>query len=264
MLTSKILSDSHVSATNEIGDSSRQQTLGLGPTGRVHRGGAVPWHKRLALTKAPSPTAHHVLLVLGSFVSDGQSDAWPSVATLSAMSGLSRRAVQTALRALEGANLVTTDTVPGRSSRYRLAASTCAPPAPPPAHLLRPTCASPAPEVLMEGTRGSKAAQPIQTLGDPKADRADRVSCPKCGNDWPRRFGTRCFTCRGSVSGSGGYSHPAGLAAPQSGKYAEFDTDAPRLAPDIPTLSGEARARLELEAAKNGYRKVAGKWTKAN
>ena len=67
------------------------------------------------------------------------------------------------------------------------------------------------------------------------------------------------------MSGSGGYEHPAGLAAPESGKYVEFDTDdAPRLAPDIPTLSGEARARLELEAVKNGYRKVAGKWTKAN
>ena len=50
----------------------RQPSLGLGPTGVVHKGG-VPWHKRLALTTAPSPTAHHVLLTLGSFVSDGQS-----------------------------------------------------------------------------------------------------------------------------------------------------------------------------------------------
>ena len=249
MLRNTILSDSHVSATNEIGDSSRQQTLGLGPTGRVHRGGAVPWHKRLALTKAPSPTAHHLLLVLGSFVSDGLSDAWPSVATLSGMSGLSRRAVQTALRALEGANLVTTDTVPGRSSRYRLA-STCAPAAPPPAHLLRPTCAPAAPKVLIEGTRGSKAAQPIpvQTMG------AERNTCARCGNDWPSSYGTRCYNCR---------TKAAGLASPVAGKYDYLDQpDAPR--PDPPPLTPEQVADLEANAIENGYRKVAGKWTKAN
>ena len=123
--------------TPEIDGTDPQRALGLGP-GRLHRGaGPVPWHKRLALTRAPSPTAHHVLLVLGSFVSDGESDAWPSVATLVSMTGLSERAVRTALRALEGVNLVTTEHVSGRSSRYRLA-PTPARPAGVPRHVLPP------------------------------------------------------------------------------------------------------------------------------
>ena len=52
-----------------------------------------------------------------------------------------------------------------------------------------------------------------------------------------------------------------GLAAPQSGKYDAFD-DAPR--PDPPPLTPEQVADLEANAIENGYRKVAGKWTKAN
>ena len=143
------------STTPEIDFPDRQRALPVGPTGLVHRGGGVPWHKRLALTQAPSPTAHHVLLVLGSFVSDGQAEAWPSVATLVSMTGLSRRTVQTALRALEGANLVTTEHVSGRSSRYRLA-FTCAAAAPPPAQQLRPPCAAAAPPLRSSCARSSK------------------------------------------------------------------------------------------------------------
>ena len=105
----------------QIDDPEPQGTLPTGPTGVVHRGGGgAPWHKRLALTTAPSPTAHHVLLTLGSFVSDGDKDAWPSVLTLASMTGLTRRTVQRALRALEDARLVQTVTVTGQSSRYRL------------------------------------------------------------------------------------------------------------------------------------------------
>ena len=224
--------------TPEIGDTDPQQTLHLGPTGVIHRGGAVPWHKRLALTKAPSPTAHHVLLVLGSFVSDGQSDAWPSVATLTSMTGLSRRAVQTALRALEGANLVTTDTVPGRSSRYRLVASTCAPAAPPPAHLLRPPCAPAAPEGTKEVIKRRKAAvlPSLSESQEAETTKSDRHTCPKCGNDWPVKFGTKCFTCQNSVQKSGRLQsqyaaryrsahNPGSGAMPVAGKYdALFET----------------------------------------
>ena len=235
----------------------RQRTLPVGPTGVVHRGG-VPWHKRLALTKAPSPTAHHVLLVLGSFVSDGQSDAWPSVSTLTSMTGLSRRAVQTALRALEGANLVITDTVPGRSSRYRLA-PTYASPAPPPAHLLRPPCAPAAPEGTREVIKRREAAPlplvPVQEGVDekPKAETSrpigpltskpaeDRQICPpstqpaesnrpigplsqparhtcSCGHNWPVSFGPTCFKCQRKVGFAGG-------AAPMPGKYACLEDD---------------------------------------
>ena len=119
-------------STPSIGDTDPQQTLPVGPIGLVKSGG-VPWYKRLALTKAPSPTAHHILLTLGSFVSDGQSDAWPSVATLASMTGLTRRTVQRALRALEEERLVQTETVSGRSSRYRLA-PTCVTVTPPLRH----------------------------------------------------------------------------------------------------------------------------------
>ena len=212
-------------ASPQIGDTDPQRALGLGP-GRVHRGaGPVPWHKRLALTKAPSPTAHHVLLTLGSFVSDGQSDAWPSVATLASMTGLSERAVRTALRALEGANLVTTEYVSGRASRYRLAcASTAHTPAPPagvPRHLLPPTPAPPAPEVIREGTSTSTTAAacvlgPVETVenSEPQAEttKPARHVCPICGNDWPATYGPKCYQCPGR-------RYNAGLAAPEPGKY---------------------------------------------
>ena len=152
----------------------RQPSLPVGPTGLVHKGG-VPWHKRLALTKAPSPTAHHVLLVLGSFVSDGESDAWPSLTTLASMTGLSDRAVRKALRALEGANLVTTEYVSGRSSRYRLA-STPEPPAGGPRNVVPPPPEPRSPEGTREVTSTREAAAllpvPVQEGVDekPKAE----------------------------------------------------------------------------------------------
>ena len=110
-------------ANPQIDATEQQGTLRTGPTGRVHRGG-VPWHKRLALTKAPSPTAHHVLLTIGSFVSDGQSDAWPSVATLASMTGRGSRVVQRALRELEGVGLISGEPVKGGTTRYRLTVAT--------------------------------------------------------------------------------------------------------------------------------------------
>ena len=135
--------------TPKIDGSEAQGSLPVGPTGQVHRGGGVPWHKRLALTKAPSPTAHHVLLVLGSFVSDGQSEAWPSVVTLASMTGLTRRTVQRALRALEDDRLVQTETVSGRPSRYRLA-STCVTVTPYPRHSYAPPASQLRPKYSMK------------------------------------------------------------------------------------------------------------------
>ena len=241
----------------------RQPSLSVGPTGVVHRGaGPAPWHKRLALTKAPSATAHHVLLVLGSFVSDGESDAWPSLTTLVSMTGLSHRGVRKALRALEGANLVTTEHVSGRSSRYRLS-STPAPRAGVPRHLVPPTPAPRAPEVrTREGTSTRKAAAAISSTDTekPKAEtvRPDRHTCPKCGNDWPVSFGVTCFKCQRKV----GSRHPAGQAAPEPGKYdGLWDDPAPR--PDPPPLTPDAVQQLEADAVENGYRRIGGMWTKA-
>ena len=291
---------STASSISETADP--QQTLPVGPTGVIHRGGGgAPWHKRLALTKAPSPTAHHVLLTLGSFVTDGQSDAWPSVATLASMTGLSRRAVQTALRALENASIITNDTV-GRSSRYRLVVSTCAPAAPPPAHLLRPPCAPPAPEVLSEVLKGSTAAdastnvtqevqpplvQPTALLlptntskkgnddEKPKTDElTGRYTCKKCGHSWPKRFKTTCFECQTRVGAShhaGGDNHHAGLAAPEPGKYDfldtvdssnELSTQADAPRPDPPPMKPETRIELEANARANGFHRIGGKWMK--
>ena len=105
----------------QIADPEPQGTLPTGPTGVVYRGaGPVPWHKRLALTTAPSPTAHHVLLTLGSFVSDDASDAWPSKATLASMTGRSPRVVQRALRELKSAGLISVRQSSGRTPHYRL------------------------------------------------------------------------------------------------------------------------------------------------
>ena len=189
-----ILSEVSPSATPVKPEPDRQRTLPVGPTGKVVRGGGVPWHKRLALVKAPSPTAHHVLLVLGSFVSDGQSEAWPSVATLASMTGLSHRGVQTALRALEDDHLVQTETVSGRSSRYRLA-STPAGGAPLPPQEVHPPPAGGAPEGTKEVVKGSTSAPAIQDIGssDPK-----RHVC-QCGRSWPKAKGDTCFTCHVSV-----------------------------------------------------------------
>ena len=110
----------------QIDAHERQPSLPTGPTGVVHRGGGgapAPWHKRLALTKAPSPTAHHVLMVLGSFVSDDASDAWPSKATLASMTGRSPRVVQRALRELKSAGLLSVRQSDGRTPHYRLSAA---------------------------------------------------------------------------------------------------------------------------------------------
>ena len=277
-------------ATPSIGDTEPQQTLPVGPIGLVKSGG-VPWHKRLALTKAPSPTAHHVMLVLGSFVSDGQSDAWPSVATLASMTGLTRRTVQRALRALEEEQLVQTETVSGRSSRYRLA-STCVTVTPLPASQLRPPCVTVTPEGAKEVVKGRKAAAserrkyvqpgeiakpaPLPVLSESQeteTNKPDRHVCQTCGNDWPAKFGTKCFTCQGSVKKPGRLTveygdrfrsvHPEAGAVPEPNKYdCLFQDDAPR--PGPPKMAPETVADLEALALARGFRKTAaGKWTKA-
>ena len=245
-------------STPSIGDTERQGTLHVGPTGVIHRGG-VPWHKRLALTKAPSPTAHHVMLVLGSFVSDGQSEAWPSVSTLVSMTGLARRSVQRALRALEDDHLVQTETVSGRSSRYRLA-STCVTVTPLPASQRRPPCVTVTPEGTKEVVKGRKAAaasirntdsgggKKTDTHGAPVLSKPNRHTCPSCGNDWPASYGTKCFTCNTPVRTGGRLqaeyasryraAHHAGQAAPEPHKYDFLEDEIAEDAPAVDRSNG--------------------------
>ena len=76
----------------EIGATERQQTLHIGPTGVVHKGGGtVPWAKRCALSSTPSPSSKLLFMVLASFVNGPDEAAWPSQSTLATMTGLTAR-----------------------------------------------------------------------------------------------------------------------------------------------------------------------------
>ena len=260
-------------------DPETQGTLPTGPTGVVHRSaGPVPWHKRLALTKAPTPAAHHVLLVLGSFVSDDASDAWPSKATLAAMTGRSPRVVQRALRDLKSAGLISVRQSSGLTPHYRL--STAAPETPASPEGRRPrlwggdarvqggeTPASP--EVrTSEGTstrRAAAASPSVRTdvQHDEQPDTGDRLTCPTCANTWPARFGPTCYRCPQPTA--------AQLRRREQRKrdrLSEQDPPAPpdkapATRPDPPPLTPERQAQLETEAIENGYHKRDdGSWTK--
>ena len=118
-----IISRSTPATTPEIGDSARQPALGLGPTGRVHRGGsaAVPWAKRCALTKTGSPSSKLLFMVLASYVNGPDEAAWPSQSTLAEMTGLTARGVRNATKQLESAGLIRVDQGGGdKSIRYWL------------------------------------------------------------------------------------------------------------------------------------------------
>ena len=253
-------------ATPEIVEQE-QQALGLGP-GRVHRGGTVPWHKRLVLTRAPSPAAHHILLVLGSFVSDSATDAWPSIAWLADKSGRSPRVVQRCIRELRDAGLVAVRLSSGGTSRYRLIPTTPASPthdasgAPPTTPASSPPRRPRHPEVLSEVTSTSTAAAllpvPVQEGVDekpqaetkqpvPERVRVDRHTCG-CGHTWPESFGVTCFKCQRKV----GSSHPAGYAAPVPGKYdGLYDPPAENSAPTVktPNETGGQKTRTAENSA---------------
>ena len=232
--------------TPSIGDTDPQQTLHLGPTGKVHPGGGgVPWHKRLVLTRAPSPTAHHILLVIGSCVSDSATDAWPSIAWLADKSGRSCRVVQRALRELEGVGLISGEPVKGGTTRYRLTADTpvvhvtptpVVHVTPTPVVHVTPPLSYTSPEGIKEVIKRRKAAAlpSLSESQEAETTKSDRHTCPKCGNDWPVKFGTKCFTCQNSVQKSGRLQsqyaaryrsahNPGSGAMPVAGKYDFLD-----------------------------------------
>ena len=107
--------------SHKIDDSEAQGTLPVGPTGRVHRGGGVPWAKRCALTKTNSPSSKLLFMVLASYVNGPDEAAWPSQSTLAEMTGIHPRGVRKATKQLEAAGLIRVEKGGGdKSTRYWL------------------------------------------------------------------------------------------------------------------------------------------------
>ena len=268
-------------ATPEIGDTERQRTLPVGPTGVIHQGGGtVPWAKRCALTRTESKSSKLLFMVLASFVNGPDEAAWPSQdPTLEAMTGLTARGILNATKQLEAAGLVRVERKGRRSIRYWLRAQ--------PDWTIQnhkePEVSSGSnrksvpvePEVssgegTREGTSTREAAAllpvPVQEGVDekPQAEtkqpvterlRVDRHTCP-CGNSWPASYGPKCHECNRKPS-------TAGHAAPVPGKYdGLFGDDDPL--PDPSPLTPEVREELEaLAVERDGYRKGPDGWVKA-
>ena len=79
--------------------------------------------------------------------------------------------------------------------------------------------------------------------------RTKRKRCAVCGNSWPETYGDDCFRCLRKRN------------EPRGG-LPTYHERPPR--PDPPPLTAEQTADLEARAIADGYRKVDGKWTKAN
>ena len=212
-----------------IDDSEAQRTLHLGPTGVVHRGG-VPWAKRCALTKTPSPSSKLVFMVLASFVNGPDEAAWPSQSTLAAMTGLTARGVRNATKQLEAAGRIRVDQGGGdKSIRYWLTPEVSSPL---PRNSLPPPPEVSSPEVrTSEGTNDKAAAAPLVNV-------SDRYTC-SCGNNWPKSRGDICYQCRKSARPGGRLqaeyaarlrsAHPGSGAVPTPGKYDDlFETESNR------------------------------------
>ena len=181
--------------------------------------------------------------------------AWPGMGTLAKDTGLSRSSVIRAVAELEhGEHLTITRLKIGKknaANRYRLPAMGGGAETPPSVCVTPPpsVCVTPEPVRTLEPVKKAAAAC-ISTTNTGQAEtkqpvtdrlRVDRHTCPKCGNDWPVKFGTKCFACQSSAPAH----HPAGQAAPVPGKYNSlFGDDDPK--PDPPPLTPEARADLEV------------------
>ena len=292
MLTATILSDSHVSATHEIGDSSRQQTLGLGPTGRVHKS-TLPdnrafWESVNATEfTSRGSSRREVFRAVAYYAS--LTDArvcFASVATLAKRASLGTTATRSQLRALELGGYIETqgERSGGRSgTRYRL-----------PAHRPNPTLTVAQPnayrwvnptltvaeEVIEEGTEEEVQKRTLSKLSE---------CSPDPPNKGKRRLRTSPHTAQqrmvAAIAVKLGLSELLTFAGLE--EFAELENhkkqalikrllkaeawhdrraakakDAPRLAPDPPALSDEARARLEEQARENGYHKRDGQWVR--
>ena len=225
--------------TPEIGDTDPQQTLHLGPTGKVHKGGAVrPWAKRCALTLTPSPSSKLLFMVLASYVNGPDEAAWPSQSTLATMTGLTARGVRNATKQLEAAGRIRVERMGGdRGIRYWLEAEVSSPSR---RKSVPVEAEVSSPEVRTnEGTSTREAAAEAcissTDTEKPKAETTTaetaRQTCPTCGRSWPVRFGDQCHECNTSVLARPGSrlqtayaarywsAHPESGASPIPGKY---------------------------------------------
>ena len=269
MTNVQIIPETPAQFSTKIQSPDPQRTLGLGPTGVIHK---PKFHDNKAFWESVNAvefssrgvTRQQVFRAVAWFAS--LTDArvcFASVATLAKKARLGTTATRAHLRALERDAYIETDG--GRSggragTRYRLSTQRVSVPNPT-LSVAQPNaqrCVNPtlsvAEEVIEEGIEEVQAAPlPVQKTGQ----KGPRYECV-CGNTWPESFGPVCFQCKCKV----GKSHPAGMAAPEPGKYdCLYEDDTPR--PDPPPLTPATVARLETDAVSNGYRQRNGRWTRA-
>ena len=233
-----------------------------------------------------APLTKLVAVAIANRASSSSGLCWPGMGTLAKDTGMSRSSVIRGVAELEwGGHLSVTRLKLGKknvSNRYRLPpmqGSTETPPSstqtpggsvcvePEPVRTLEPVKKAallPVPKTGQQEPRG-KQLSPGGTIGpftksaSIKAPKPARHTCPKCGNDWPIRCGTKCYT-KGCGWKQGAF-HPAGQAAPVKGKYDDLWDDTPRPArADPPEMKVSTRLQLESDARANGYTMVAGRW----
>ena len=154
--------------------------------------------------------------------------------------------------------------------------STVAPPSvrvtPPPSVMVTPE-----PVRTFESVKKAAAAACISSndTEKPKAEtvRPDRHTCPKCNNDWPIRFGTKCFSCNGQRSTAlGAVRAPPGkydgLWEADATSVAPADSEltpvksTPSVARHTCSMRPELRRDLEADALKRGFVPVGDRWMK--
>ena len=207
----------------------RQPSLGLGPTGRVHKS-KLPdnrafWESVNAVEfTARGSSRREVYRAVAYFAS--LTDArvcFASVAALAKRASLGTTATRAQLRALERGGYIETDGVRsgGRSgTRYRLAPQldqatnpTLTVAQPNAYRRVNPTLTV-AEEVIEEVSKEVQAAQPVENT---ESGNQARHTC-SCGNSWPVSFGTSCYECRKSGLHRPGRKSRSG-ATPVPGKY---------------------------------------------
>ena len=158
------------------------------------------------------PSTKLVAVCIAQHAGSTTGMAWPSIATIAATTGLSRRQVVYAIHELEaGEHLAVTRLKIGKknaSNRYRLprmgsaqvAPGGSAQVAPPSAQVAPGGSAQVAPDpVSKEPVKEPKLLQP-RARDFTKATKATegepgRNSCA-CGNTWPAKCGTNCYKCQ--------------------------------------------------------------------